>query len=101
MPDAMPSIRSLLCSSINCTPHERMFRHTRHFVSGMSLPSWLKPGPIYVKRHVRNKGDSLVDEAQLLELNPAYARVRFNNGRKTSVFYKRFSSALRGTKCEN
>ena len=82
---AKHSIRSLLCSSINCTPHERMFRHTRRSVSGMSLPSWLKPGPIYVKRHVRNKGNSLVDEAQLLELNPTYARVCFNNGRETSV----------------
>ena len=85
MTDALHSIRSLLCSSINCTPHERMFRHTRRSVSGMSLPSWLKPGPIYVKRHVRNKGDPFVDEAQLLELNPTYARVRLNNGRETSV----------------
>ena len=62
-----------------------MFRHTRRSVSGMSLPSWLKPGPIYVKRHVRNKGNPFVDEAQLLELNPTYARVRLNNGRETSV----------------
>ena len=62
-----------------------MFRHTRRSVSGMSLPSWLKPSPIYVKRHVRNKGDLLVDEAQLLELNPTYARVSFNYGRETSV----------------
>ena len=85
MTDALHSIRSLLCSSINCTPRERMFRHTRRSVSGMSLPSWLKPGPIYVKRHVRNKGDPFVDEAQLLEINPTYARVRLNNGRKTSV----------------
>ena len=45
----------------------------------------MKPGPIYVKRHVRNKGDPFVDEAQLLELNPTYARVRLDNGRKTSV----------------
>ena len=82
MTDALHSIRSLLCSSINCTPHECMFRHTRRFVSGMSLPSWLKSGTIYVKRHVRNKGDPFVDEAQLLELNPTYARVRLNNGRK-------------------
>ena len=63
MTDALHSIRSLLCLSINCTPHERMFRHTRRSVSGMSLPGCLKLGPIYVKRHARNKGDSLVDEA--------------------------------------
>ena len=65
MTDALHSIRSLLCLSINCTPHERMFRHTRRSVSGMSLPSWLKLGPIYVKRHVRNKRNSFIDEAQL------------------------------------
>ena len=89
MTDALNSIRSLLCSTINCTPHERMFRHTHRSVGGMSLPSWLKPGPIYVKQHVRNKGDSpsskRIDEAQLLKLNLTYARVRFNNGRETSV----------------
>ena len=85
MTDALHSIRSLLCSSINCTPQERMFRHTRRSVSGMSLPSWLKPGQIYVKRHVRNKGDPFVDKAQHLGLNPAYARVRLNNGRETTV----------------
>ena len=39
---------------------------------------WLKPGPIDVKRHVRNKVDSLVNKAQRLEQNPAYARARFN-----------------------
>ena len=45
----------------------------------------MKPGPIYVKQCARNKGDSLVDKFQLLELNLTYARVHFNNGRETSV----------------
>jgi len=43
--DALHSIRSLLCTSTNCTPHERMFRHARRSVNGTSIPSWLKPGP--------------------------------------------------------
>ena len=47
--DALHSIRSLLCTSINCTPHERMFSHARRSVNGTTIPSWLKPGPIYVK----------------------------------------------------
>ena len=85
MTDALHSIRSLLGLFINCTPHERMFRHTRRSLSDMSLPSCLKPGLIYVKQLVRNKGESLVDEAQLLELNPTCARVRFDDGRETSV----------------
>ncbi|KAA5553970.1 transposase family protein, partial [Pseudomonas aeruginosa] len=29
LPQALHSIRSLLCTTINCTPHERMFRHPR------------------------------------------------------------------------
>jgi len=47
--DAFHSVRSLLCTSTNCTPHERMFHHARRSVSGTSIPSWLRPGPIYVK----------------------------------------------------
>ena len=49
------------------------------------MPTWLRPGPVYVKCHVRNKGDLLVDEAKLIEANPQYAHVRFNNGRETTV----------------
>ena len=83
--DALHSIRSLLCTSINCTPHERMFSHARRSVNGTTIPSWLKPGPIYVKRHVRNKHEPLVDEAELIELNPNYAHVRMQDGRETTV----------------
>ena len=39
MTDALHGIRPLLCSSIDCPPHERMFCHTRRAVSDMSLPS--------------------------------------------------------------
>jgi len=83
--DALHSIRSLLCTSTNCTPHERMFHHARRSVNGTSIPSWLKPGSIYVKRHVRNKDEPLVDKAELLEINPSYAHVRLKDGRETTV----------------
>jgi len=83
--DALHSIRSLLCTSTNCTPHERMFHHARRSVNGTSIPSWLKPGHIYVKRHVRNKDEPLVDEVELLEINPSYAHVRLKDGRETTV----------------
>ena len=58
--DALHSVRSLLCTSINCTPHERMFVHARRSVNGTTLPSWLKPGPVFVKKHVRNKDEPLL-----------------------------------------
>ena len=37
------------------------------------------------KRHVRNKHEPLVDEAELIELNPNYAHVRMQDGRETTV----------------
>ena len=85
--DALHSIRSLLCTETNATPHERMFQHSRKSTSGNSLPSWLlTPGPVYLKRHVRNsKYDPIVDEVQLLEANPRYAHVRLPDGRESTV----------------
>ena len=85
--DALHSIRSLLCTATNCTPHERMFQHPRKSTSGNSLPSWLlTPGPVYMKRNVRSsKFDPLVDEVELLSANPQYAHVRLQNGRETTV----------------
>ena len=89
--DALHPIRSSLCTSTNCTPHERMFHHARRSVNGTSIPSWLKPGPIYVKRHVRNKDESLVDEAELLEISPSYAHVHLKDGRETTVLIRDLS----------
>ena len=46
----------------------------------------MSPGPVFLKRHVRNsKYEPLVDEVDLLEANPDYAHVRFPNGRETTV----------------
>ena len=71
LPNVLHSIRSLLSTATNCTPHERMFCHDRKSFNGVSLSSWVKPGPIYVKNHNRNdKFDLLVEEAELLEANP-------------------------------
>ena len=86
LPIVLHSIRLLLCTATNCTPHERMSCHDRKSFNGVSLPSWLKPGPIYVKNHNRNaKSDLLVEEAELLEANPQYAYVRLEDGREIPV----------------
>ena len=83
--------RNFACNSFsfmhyNCTPHERMFMHTRKSFNGtgISLPSWVKPGPVYVKRHNRTKNDLLVEEAELIEANPHYAHVRLGEGKEIS-----------------
>jgi hypothetical protein len=95
--DALHAQRSLLCTATNCTPHERMFTYPRKSSSGCSLPSWLKPGPILVKRHVRNKGDPLVDDAELLEVNPAYGKVRLENGREINVSLRDLAPTPKGS----
>ena len=86
LPDALHSIRSLLCTATNETPHDRMFNFSRKSTSGKSIPSWVKPGPIYVKNHTRKtKYDAPVSSATLLHANPTYAHVRLSSGVETTV----------------
>jgi hypothetical protein len=85
--DALHSIRSLLCTATNQTPHERLFAYQRKSTAGNPLPSWLlDKGPVLMKRHIRqSKYDPLVDEVDLIHINPHYANVRLQNGREQSV----------------
>ena len=85
LPDALQSVRSLLCTAINSNPHKRLLLHARRSVNGPALPSWLRSSSIFVKKHVRNKDESLVEEAELMECNPTYAHVRLSSGRETTV----------------
>jgi len=87
LPDALHSVRSLLSTSTNTTPHERMLNFARRSSSGHSVPSWLcESGKVLLKRHVRHsKTEPLVDEVELLQANPSYAHVRFADGRETTV----------------
>lgn len=87
---ALHSIRSLLCTATNATPHERMFSHPRRSHNGCSIPTWLtEPGPVWMKKHVRSsKYEPLVQEVELIEANPDYAHVKFPDGRETTVSIK-------------
>ena len=86
LPDALHSIRSVLCTATNTTPHDRLFNFTRKSTSGKTIPSWVKPGPVYVKNHTRtSKNDPPVSSATLLHANPQYARVRLPSGVETTV----------------
>ena len=80
--DALHSVRSLLCTTTNATPHERMFKHARKSSNGCSLPSWLcKEGPILLRRRNRqDKTEPLVDMVELVATNPNYAVVRCPDG---------------------
>ena len=77
LPDALHSFHSVLCTATNCTPHERIFMHARRSVNRPAWPSWLNPKPIFVERHVQNKDESLVEEAELMECNSTHAHTFF------------------------
>ena len=87
LPYVLHSLRSLLCTATNATPHELFFQFHRKSSYGVSLPSWLtKPGPVLLRKFVRDgKNDDLVQRVELTDVNPTFARVRFPDGRESSV----------------
>ena len=78
LPDALHSLRSLLCTATNCSPGERLLNFERRSSVGESVPSWIiTPGPVLLKRHVRtSRNDPMVYEVELLQANPQYAHIR-------------------------
>ena len=86
IPEALHSIRSLLSTATNTTPHERFFGFQRRSSFGLSLPSWMSPGPVLLRRFVRTNAESpLVDPVELLDANPTYAHIRYPDGRESTV----------------
>ncbi|KRZ72458.1 Pro-Pol polyprotein [Trichinella papuae] len=96
---ALHSLRTLLSTATNATPHERLFGYQRRTPTGTSLPTWLTtPGIVLMRRLNRtNKHDPLVEEVELLEANPKYAHVRLTDGRETTVSLRHIAPA--GEKC--
>jgi hypothetical protein len=90
LPDVLHSLRSLLCTTTNETPHERLFRFQRRSSSGCTIPTFLsQPGKVYLKNFTRNsKREPLVQEVELLESNPHYAFIRFPDGKESTVSVK-------------
>ena len=76
LPNALHSVRSLLCTAANATPHERFLGLKRLSMVDFTLPNWLiQLGPELLRRFVRNKHDPLVDEVELLDANPSSVNV--------------------------
>ena len=71
-----------------------MFFYLQKSSNGVTMSTWLRPGPVYVKCHVRSKGDLHAHDAKLLEANPQYTHVRFNNICKTAVSLRNFARIL-------
>ena len=89
LPDALHSLRSLLRTTTNETPHERLFSYSRRTASGSSLLSWLSsPGTVLLRNHVRRKDEPLVQEVELLECNPNFAHIQYPSSRQDTVALK-------------
>ncbi|XP_069984643.1 uncharacterized protein [Penaeus vannamei] len=95
LPDALHSIRSLLCTATNATLHERLFNYARRSSTGTAIPSWLcEPGPVLLRRHVRtSKTEPLVDEVELIQANPQYAHIRYPDGKEDPVSVRHLAPA--------
>ena len=90
LPDSLHSVRSLLCTSTNVTPHERMFLFQRRSSTGSSVPTWLtEADTALLKRHVRrSKQEPLCDEVDVLQVNPHYVHIRTGDGTEKTVSVK-------------
>ena len=56
----------------------------RRSMLGKSLSSWLlQKGPVLLGKFVRNKDKLLVDEVDLLDVNPTFAHMRLPDGRES------------------
>ena len=88
LPTALASMRSLLCTATNSTPHDRLMRFPRSSITGTDLPDFLlnTGNTVLLQRHVRSKGDPLVEPVTLVEtITPHFARVEHSNGKIDTV----------------
>jgi len=88
LPIVLSSLRGLLCTATNCTPHERLFKYPRRSAFGDELPDFLldRGSTVLHRVNIRSKGDPLTEKVKLLEtLSPHFARILFPSGRTTTV----------------
>ena len=56
------------------------------------MPSWVQPGPVYVKRHNHTKYDLPVKEAESKHIPIRHNYVRLEDGREVSFSLRDFAS---------
>lgn len=93
LPDALHSMRSLLCVATNKTPHELFLSFPRKATYGESMPSWLVPNSKVLMRKapVVSKYGEHLEPVTLLHVNPQYARVLQRDGKETTVSIRRLA----------
>lgn len=77
---SLHSIRSLISTATNATPHERLFSFARsQFVTNhftFEVDKFM-----YLKKFVRNKSEPLVERVEVVNRNPNYTEILHGNGR--------------------
>ena len=66
--EALHCIRSLLCTTTNCIPHERLFSFPRKATFGEALPSWLIQSDSALLRKVVRDNNAVYSDIWLLHL---------------------------------
>ena len=88
LPLALHSIKTLLCTARNATPHERFFAFARRSIFGeKQLPTWLcEEGPVLWRNFNRkSKNDPIAKEVTLINSNPNYALISDDRGVRNTV----------------
>ena len=99
LPQVLHSMRSLLCTTTNCTPYEHFLKFQRHTTHRNSLPSWLmNPGPVLLRRFIRtSKSNPLVDQFDLIDSNKSFASIRYPEWRESTVSFQDLAPYPGGT----
>ena len=87
LPSVLHSIRTLVCTATNQTPHEWLLSFPRRTVTGHALPAWISSNvKALVKKHVRSsKYDPWVEECEIIHATPSYAQIRTIHGKEQTV----------------
>ena len=85
--EALIAMRSLLCTAINDTPHNKFFSFVRRESRGTNLSLWLSAGKKAGLRNLnRNNDDPFIVPVTIDQvINPYFARVRKEDGRLDTV----------------
>ena len=96
LPEALASLRSLLCTATGSSPHSLLFTFPRRGTQGFSLPGWLSAGKqAYMKNFARCKDDPLVRPVRILQvINPFFARVEQQSGRIDTISTRDLSPGI-------
>ena len=99
MDQSLASMRCLLSTATNESPHQRFFAFDRRSSVGFSTPKWMQPGKtVYLKQYVRPAKDHpLVSPTKIIEtIGESFARVQFSNNRVDTISTSGLAPGIKG-----